>query len=152
MVSSPSSGNQRGSSPSLAELTAEAHRLYALLCPQGQVQVILPPGEQQRMQGRYQEVCAQLTAAQTAQQGQRAATEKWMEEASEALPEMLSMLPHEWRERLGPLVEMEPGPTRDKLLRAALNDVVNGGALARLGPVGIAAGPMIRKFLRKGKL
>jgi hypothetical protein len=151
MVASPSPATAN-KAPTLEELTAEAHRLYALLVPQGPVQVIVPEHERARMMARYNEVCALLTAAQKGQKEQRAAAEKWAQEAQEALPELIAMAPAEWRGKLQAIGGMPAGPERDSALRAALNEVVNGGALAKLGPIGIAVGPMIRKFLRTGKL
>lgn len=136
----------------LQELTAEAHRLYALLMPTGQVQVILPPGEHAKMHTRYLEVCGALAQAQAAQQEQKATAEKWGQEAAEALPELIPMLPEQFRGPIEALSQMEPGAARDQAMRSTLQSVINSGALTRLGPMGVALRPMLSKFLRTKKL
>lgn len=137
--------------PTLQELMAEAHRLYAILEPRGKVQVLIPEGERAQYVARYTHVCALLSQAQLAQMEQKAQAAKWSSEVEDALPELIPLLPAEWRSKVEGLIDMAPGDERDAAVRGTLNALVNSGALARFGAAGVAIAPMVRKFLRKKK-
>ncbi len=134
-----------------AELLAEAHRLYAMLYPTGKAQVILPDAERAAMASRYAKVYAELQQVQAAQAAQKAQASEWVEDFEAAIPQLVTMLPANLQGKVQAVVEMSAGPAKEAALRKLLGQVVNGGALKQLGPMGLMVGPMLSRFLRGKK-
>ena len=133
-----------------SELLAECHRLYALLHPQGRVQVVVAPAERSRLEAQYRQA---YDALADVDEGARAASEKAqevMDDIEDAIPMLMGMLPDgPWKARVEGLRAMAPGAQRDDALRAAFREVASSPVIMqRLGPMGVVLQPMLQKYLR----